>query len=286
MLHVAGGIVPAEVQEKKLNGDMFLSRLVDICTPNKDVPHTSMIFIVGVWLVLTFYYWIQWTSPIIPKPMEIWTAFKHLWFEEGLVYELMASMKTNAIALVFTAVISLGLSYLTVLPFMRPVVAFVANLRFQGLTGLVLLFTLVFSGGQPLKVSLLVFGMTVFFVMAMADEIKNIPESHLDHARTLGMNEWEVVWEVIILGRAHIAWQIFRQNAAMGWMMLTMVEGISRSGGGVGAMLLDDRKHFNYAAVFAIQFVVLVVGMIQDFGFGAVGNILFPYAVKSQERRA
>ena len=47
-----------------------------------------------------------------------------------------------------------------------------------------------------------------------------------------------------------------RQNAAMGWMMLTMVEGISRSEGGVGAMLLNQNKHFHLSAVFAIQLTI------------------------------
>jgi len=41
---------------------------------------------------------------------------------------------------------------------------------------------------------------------------------------------------VIVLGRADAAFDAMRQNAAMGWMMLTMVEGISRSEGGIGGL--------------------------------------------------
>ena len=50
--------------------------------------------------------------------------------------------------------------------------------------------------------------------------------------------------------------------------MLTMVEGISRSEGGVGAMLLNQEKHFHLAEVFAIQLMILAVGLLQDFGIG------------------
>jgi len=43
--------------------------------------------------------------------------------------------------------------------------------------------------------------------------------------------------------------------------MLTMVEGISRSEGGVGAMLLNQNKHFHLSAVFAIQLTILLLGL-------------------------
>ena len=54
-----------------------------------------------------------------------------------------------------------------------------------------------------------------------------------DHARSLRFSDWRVVWEVVVLGTADKAFEILRQNAAIGWMMLTMVEGISRSEGGM-----------------------------------------------------
>jgi NitT/TauT family transport system permease protein len=99
------------------------------------------------------------------------------------------------------------------------------------------------------------------------------------------MNEWHVVWEVVILGTADRAIEVLRQNAAIGWMMLTMVEGISRAEGGIGAMLLNQNKHFHLAEVFAIQIVILVVGMAQDYAIGLVRNLFCPYATLTLERR-
>ena len=133
--------------------------------------------------------------------------------------------------------------------------------------------------------TLLVFGMTVFFVTSMASVIAQIPKEEFDYARTLRMSEWRVVWEVVVLGTAAQAWEVLRQNAAIGWMMLTMVEGISRSEGGVGAMLLNQSKHFHLAEVFAIQILILVVGMIQDYGIGLLRRITCPYADLTLERK-
>jgi NitT/TauT family transport system permease protein len=191
----------------------------------------------------------------------------------------------NLEALGLTVVISLLLSYLTVIPAFRPLAVAVSKGRFLGLIGLTFLFTLMVGGGRPLKVSLLVFGMTVFFVTSMASEVLAIPREKFDHARTLRMNEWKVVWEVVVLGTADRAFEVLRQNAAIGWMMLTMVEGISRSEGGVGAMLLNQNKHFHLAEVFAIQITILLVGLFQDFGIGLLRRLVCPYADLTLERR-
>ena len=127
--------------------------------------------------------------------------------------------------------------------------------------------------------------MTVFFVTSMAAVVAEIPKEKFDHARTLGMPEWRVVWEVVILGTADKAMEVFRQNAAIGWMMLTMVEGISRSEGGLGAMLLNQNKHFRLAEVFAIQLLILFVGILQDIGIGGMRRLLCPYADLHLERK-
>ncbi len=229
-----------------------------------------------------------WTfSPfkVLPRPGEVLSAFSRLWTNEGLGREVGTSLGLNLEALFWVAVISLGLSYLTVLPFFRPVTTAVSKGRFLGLVGLTLVFTLMVGGGRPLKVTLLVFGMTVFFVTSMAAVVADIPREKFDYARTLRMGEWRVVWEVVVLGTLDQAIEVFRQNAAIGWMMLTMVEGISRSEGGVGALLLNQNKHFHLPEVFAIQIMILLVGLAQDYAIGLLRRAVCPWAVLTLERR-
>lgn len=141
------------------------------------------------------------------------------------------------------------------------------------------------GGGSALKTSLLVFSITVFYITSMASVIAAIPKSEFDHARTLRMSEWRVVWEVVVLGTAEKAFEVLRQNAAIGWMMLTMVEGIVRSEGGIGTSLLNVNKHFILADIFAIQIVILLVGMFQDYFIGIVRRVVCPYADLTLERK-
>jgi NitT/TauT family transport system permease protein len=258
----------------------------DVVFPNRVVSPMVMRLIIGVQVAIFVVIW--WNSPfkVLPRPDEVARAAQELWMTQGLAQELWTSFTMNLEALALTLAISLGLAYLTVLPFFRPIVSAVSKGRFLGMIGLTFVFTLMVGGGRPLKVALLVFGMTVFFVTSMASVIAEIPRERFDHARTLRMNEWQVVWEVVILGTVDQAFEVFRQNAAMGWMMLTMVEGIARSEGGVGAMLLNENKHFRLAEVFAIQIVILFVGLLQDYAIGSFKRVICPYAEITKERAA
>ena len=258
---------------------------LDVFAPNRLVSPAVMKIVIATQAVAALVFW--WLSPleVIPKPLEVFAALGRAWAEDGLGRELITSLGVNLQALLITLAISLALSYLTVMPFFRPLAAAVAKGRFLSLTGLTFLFTLMLGGGRPLKVSLLVFGMTVFFVTSMADVVASIPKEQFDHARTLRMSEWRVVWEVVVLGTKDKAIEVLRQNAAIGWMMLTMVEGLVRSEGGVGVMLLNENKHFALPQVFAIQLLILLVGIVQDYAIGALKRLICPYAHLTLERK-
>lgn len=259
--------------------------LVAAFFPNRVVSPTAMRILILGEALIALLVWVNSPFKVLPKPQEVFAALGTLWAEEGLGRELLTSFGLNLTALGWTLVISLGLSFLTVFPVVRPMTLAVSKGRFLGLIGLTFVFTLMVGGGRPLKLTLLVFGMTVFFVTSMASVVAEIPRDRFEHARTLRMNEASVVWEVVILGTADQAFEVLRQNAAIGWMMLTMVEGISRSEGGVGAMLLNQNKHFHLAEVFAIQCVILGLGLFQDWAIGTLKNFFCPYASLTLERR-
>lgn len=259
--------------------------LQNLFAPNRVVSGKVMQLLMAGQALAALAFWAASPLEVIPKPAEVFRALGQLWTEEGLGRELLTSLGVNLEALAWTLVISLLLSYLTVVAFFRPIASAVAKGRFLGLIGLTFLFTLLLGGGRPLKVALLVFGMTVFFVTSMNDVVAAIPKDNFDHARTLRMGEWRVVWEVVVLGTADKAFEALRQNAAIGWMMLTMVEGIARSEGGIGAMLLNQNKHFLLPEVFAIQLVILVVGVLQDYALGWLKRLVCPYAELTLEKR-
>ena len=263
----------------------FLSEMLASFSPNRVISKAALRFIIVFQVAVLLVVWATSTYVFLPKPPDVWRAFVDLWNHEGLGQELIISFLLNIQAMAWATVLSLGIAYLTVVPFFQPIANAISKGRFLGMVGLTFFFTIIFASGHRLKVSLLVFGVGVFFVTTMLDVVAQVPKEKFDLARTLRMGEWRVVWEVIVLGRADAAFDAMRQNAAMGWMMLTMVEGISRSEGGVGALLLNQNKHFRLEAVFAIQIAILLIGLFQDYALGLTKKFLFPYAELQLERR-
>ena len=255
-----------------------MGTLLQAFVPTKVLSPGAMQVIVWTQVAIFLLVWLNSPFKILPRPIEVVAAFQHLWMQEGLGRELVSSLLFNLEALFISACISIGFAYLSVMPFFRPLVNALSKGRFLSLVGFTIVFTLALGGGHTLKLSLLVFGMSVFFITSMASVVAEIPMSDFDFARTLRMHSWRVVWEVVILGTADKALEVMRQNAAIGWMMLTMVEGLVRSEGGIGVMLLNQQKYMNLANVFAIQMTILFIGLMQDFGIGLLRRTLCPYA--------
>ncbi len=229
------------------------------------------------WAAATLLVWISSPWESLPGPLEVWHALGEMWWQFGLGPELFATLRLIGISLGLTVAISLVLSYLTVIALFRPLVAAVSKLRFLSLTGLVFPFTLLTGGGQALKILLLTFGMTTFFVTSMAQVVVEIPREQFDCMRVLGAGQFRTLWEVVIRGTLDKALDITRQNLAMGWAMITMVEGISRAEGGVGALILNQYKHLHLAAVYSILLAILVVGLVLDYLMGTLVRALCPH---------
>lgn len=261
-----------------------MKNLLAIFTPNKSLTKSTGLMLVGAQALLLMLLWFVYPSTFLPSPSETLHSLGQLW-QEGLGAELITSFQLNLEAIGFSLLVTLLMAYATVVPIFRPIVSFISKLRFLSLAGLTFFFTMAASSGHELKLYLLVYSISVFFVTSMADVLDSIPKVQFDLARTLKMSEWRIVWEVIILGQADKVFDALRQNAAIGWMMLTMIEGMSRSEGGIGAVLLNQNKHFHLSSVMAIQLLILAVGLGQDYAIAMLKKLFCPYADITMERK-
>jgi NitT/TauT family transport system permease protein len=241
---------------------------IEAFLPNRHINKSTMGILIGVQIIIAIALW--WLSPlkIIPKPMEVFAALGELWTKNGLGEALITSFTVNLKALGITVIVSLAIS----------------KGRFLSLVGLSFLFIIAFGGGAAVKLASLVFGLTVYMVTSFAAIVVNIPKSEFDHARTLRMTEWRTVGEVVVLGTLDKMLDAIRQNAAITWTLLTMVEPYIRSEGGVGVLLADQNKLFNLPKVFAIQITILLMGLFQDWALTLIRKIICPYADLTLER--
>jgi len=108
--------------------------------------------------------------------------------------------------------------------------------------------------------------------------IKDIPEEEFDHARTLGCNRWEILWEVVIKGRFDYVFELVRQNLAIVWMMLVSIESILIAAGGLGVLIKNGDKIGDNGKVVAVQIVIIIVGLSLDFILTKLRKLIFRYS--------
>lgn len=204
----------------------------------------------------------QHVIPQLPGPADVAKAFATGW--EDTVWELLKSTFLSLKAVSLASVIGLTLAYLSTLPLFRAPIVWISKLRFLSLAGVLVVFWLVTKGGMALKISVLTFSVVTFLLNDLLQLVDDVPKAKFNYARTLGLKPWVVLREVVVRNTLPGAFEAIRMNAAMAWMMLTLVEGLSQEDGGIGVRLIHLQRAGDYASIFSIQLLILLVGMGQD----------------------
>lgn len=245
--------------------------------PFSSLSRTTLLIMVAAQVFLALLIWQLSPGGLIPGPLRVLEALGQLLSSRLLYDNLLASLMLTLKALFYSIVLTLLFSYLSVLPFFRPAAQFIVKCRYLTLTGLIFIFTLLTRDGSALKLSLLVFGIVPFFTTSFLAVIVHTPAQEFELCQTLGYSRWETLYEVIVVGKADQVFEIVRQNFAIAWMMITMVEGLNMSEGGIGTLLIKYNKYNDLPHVLALQAIVLGLGLCFDFGLGQLRRWLFAY---------
>lgn len=262
-----------------------MKTLLRIITPNKSVNSQTYLTIILVWIVGTFLLWIFNSGKFMPSPLGILVAIKSLIVTNDLFTHLTISTWLCIKAILYSVGISLFIAVLSVLPVFRPFTSIIGKARFLSTVGLTFIFANLTADTNSMKISLLVFCISVFMVTSFLGIIFEIKKEELDYARSLKMSPWRTLWEVIILGKADQFLEAVKQNFAIAWIMLAMVENLCRAEGGIGVILFQENKQFHMDSVYAIQLLVLLIGISLDWVIGSLRRVFCPYSVITLEKK-
>lgn len=262
-----------------------INALKAVFLPFRHIPLRAYWILCIGWLALFIFLWYHNPWKAIPKPQEIFAAEIRL-LQSGLLTHMWESVKTFGLAFVWSSVFSLMLGYGYKMNVLRPAGWLISKLRFLGMVGLQFVFTVIFGSGENLKIAIIAWVMTLFLTPGIIKIIRSIPQEDYDHACTLRMNDWQVLWYVVIRGTADKVWDAIQINNAMGFVMLVAMEAIVQSLGGAGSLLARRDKYMLLSDVFAIQWTILFTGILLDYITAVVRSGLCPYAeLVTRERR-
>lgn len=251
-----------------------------IITPFEKISKSQKTIILVSWILLLITIWFLGTmgeKHLFPSPSQVFKGFSDL-YNEGLVQQIFKSLRLCFVSIVIATFLSLIFAYATPIPLLKPIGEFVTKLRFLPFTGLSFYITLFINDSRNMQIWILVIFLTTFLTTSLISVVKDIPQEEFDHAKTLKCNRWEVLWQVIILGRIDYVIDVIRQNLAITWMMLVTVESIVSSSGGLGLLIKNSDKFMNTGRIIALQIIILLIGLLLDASINYLRKSFFRYS--------
>lgn len=248
--------------------------------PFESTTKIQRIIILVSWVILLFAIWFigsSGTKHLFPTPNQVLIGFSEL-YKEGLVVHIFQSLKLCFLSIFLATIIALLFAYSWPIPLMKPVAEFVTKFRFLPFTGLSFYITLMVHDARNMQVWILVIFLTTFLTTSLIAVIKDIPQEEFDHAKTLKCSRWEVLWQVIVLGRIDYVIDVIRQNLAITWMMLVTVESIVVASGGLGFLIKNSDKFMNHGRIIALQIIILLIGLGLDWLINFLRKSVFRYS--------
>jgi NitT/TauT family transport system permease protein len=198
-----------------------------------------------------------------------------------LVVDAVESVKTILIASGLSFIIGCVLGYLYLIPFFIPPVVFIASMRNTMMNVLIAALIMSGVGGETLKVSAVTFLITVFFTSSLVQLMDDMDRDEYDHAVTMRMSAWQILWHRVIRFRMYFVYMAFIPCVAMGYSTLSVVEGVVRTFGGLGDLMLQVDKISSYEGILAIAIVSGLLGFSLWLTLWTAGRAYFKWATRT-----
>jgi len=244
---------------------------------------SSTIMLIGFVIVLSLWFLITSLglvpNAILPKPLSVIYSFYELFVQNNLIRDIIYSIKINMMGYAEALIISLPVGFcLGLFPLFREMFKkYIDAVRFLPLTALTGLFVAWFGISSPMKVHFLAFGIIVFLLPAIMQRISEVEKVYCDTMKTLSASKWHMIKYVFIPATLSKVIEDIKLLISMGWTYVIVVELLNRSEGGVGAAAFLAARQGRMDKVYAILFIIIVIGMIQDKTIDIISKMLFPH---------
>ncbi len=235
--------------------------------------------LVAFWAITVFLIWQYIPGFLIPRPLGTYNQFMRL-YDFGLVEEVWASLWVIIRASAYAFPIGCLLAYGYTIPLFKPIILATSTLRNIGMNALVAAFLMMSLVGDPLKVFTMAFVMVVYFLTSLIQRLNTIDQDELDHAVSMRMSSWQTLWHRVVRGQFPYFCFDFIPCLGMAWSMLSFVEGLARSGGGLGELLLQVDKISSYNGILAIAIVAGALGFGMWYLLQYAVWLAFPFVKK------
>lgn len=235
------------------------------------------------WLILFLAWWLVTNFQLInnhvmPTPQKTWKAFLEMKSDDNLLDNIIFSVRINVIGYLKCIVAAIVVGFAIGLsPRVRKMFSQQVNaLRFVPITALMGIFIAISGLTITTKINFLAFGIWVYLVPVVVQRIDEVDNTHLQMMKTLGASSWQTVryvtWRSVI---ARLSDDI-RILVGISWTYIIVAE-LAGIQGGLGSLIFLGERQSNVGKVYAVIFIIVAIGIIQDALFRLIDRLLFKF---------
>jgi NitT/TauT family transport system permease protein len=217
----------------------------------------------------------------LPTPQKTWKAFNEMRKEDDLVKNMLFSIRINLLGYVKCIVgalligFAIGLNEKIRKMFSHQVSA----LRFVPITAMMGIFIAISGLSINTKINFLAFGIWVYLVPVVVQRIDEVSSTHLQMMKTLGAGWWQtfrfVQWPYVI---SRLSDDI-RILVGISWTYIIVAE-LAGIQGGLGSLIFLGERQSNVGKVYAVIFIIIAIGIVQDLLFKLLDKLFFKFKYK------
>lgn len=245
----------------------------------------GFIFLMSLWHIITSMEMVP--RNILPNPWRVMTSYQDLIEYHHKTYgnmwdRLLYSLKLNFSGYAEATIISLVLGFLIGL--FAPVRAFLGMYvnasRYVPLTAITGVMIAWFGIHDTMKIQFLSLGIMVYMIPTVASRVQETLDVHLHTAHTLGATSWQKIWTIFFPDTLRRVSTDIINLTAISWTYITIAEMLNNTGG-IGALMWECARRSRYEQMYALFFLIVVVGFLQDRILTAIDRVVFPDKYKS-----
>lgn len=259
---------------------------------NLSKKETMIIGVVGAVLLVTIWYLVTSkeiiSQGILPNPVKVITSIPDLFCKYHLLENIWYTVSLNISGYIIAVLFAIPLGFLIG---MIPVFNSLFRKYFEALRYLPLptvsgIFISIFGLAFGMKAFFLAFGIFIFALPSVIGKVidlqnpSNVNDNiYLQTAKTMGMSNWQTFKYVYFPYVMEKVYDDIRSLVAISYTYVVIAESLNKVGG-IGAMISTFTRQSRTPEIYALLFIIVIIGLLQDKLFQAMKPVLFPSTKK------
>lgn len=247
---------------------------------------TGLGFILLVWYLISKFEVIP--AAILPNPVDVILSYGGLITNNHMFANAWFSIRLNLMCYVYALLISIPAGFfISMFPINNIVIGrYINSVRYLPIPALSGIFIAVFGLTFTMKTSFLTFGLIIYIIPAICAKVNELQNPanddeyvYLQSIKTLGATKWQKFREVYfpyVVGS--ITGDIITLTG-ISWSYLVIAELLFRDSqiSGIGSLISIMSRQSHMAEVYALLFLIVIIGVLQDIIFKFIDKKLFPW---------